>query len=371
MKKLLYLLPLLCVGCTTTENIKPAKLADYPIEHGVAGAFAGIADNRLVVAGGCYFPEGKPWDGGSKFWDDRIYVLDHPDGEWTAVGRLPAALSYGMTLGDGKQLLCFGGEAKGKISKKVYSLQPADNKTEIHPLPPLPHEISKAGKIRFGNRLYLFCGKTASGASRQVWSAPLPYTGDWRREANFPEAGRTSCSVAIAGDKILLFGGRSGNALHEFKVHTDVFEYSPASNTWRQLLSKEEGIAAQYTPIASTPNGPVLFGSGGSKELSLHQRIKNAQKAKQLEAKGDEAGAQELIAANKLLMKHDKGHSGRISRLNLETLEWETLGSLPNDNGAVCCSAVAWNNGWVVVSGELRPGVRSPRVLYIKPNGSN
>lgn len=56
------------------------KLADFPDEHGVAGAFVGTHGGALIVAGGANFPQGVPWhptaDGGRslKAFHDTIWV---------------------------------------------------------------------------------------------------------------------------------------------------------------------------------------------------------------------------------------------------------------------------------------------------------
>lgn len=65
-----------------------SPLPPLPDAHGVAGAFAGVAGGALLVAGGANFPDGPPWQGGTKAWTDRIWVLDRPDGAWREAGRL-------------------------------------------------------------------------------------------------------------------------------------------------------------------------------------------------------------------------------------------------------------------------------------------
>ena len=41
---------------------------------GVAGAFAGISNEVLIVAGGANFPDGAPWKGGAKKYHSSIFV---------------------------------------------------------------------------------------------------------------------------------------------------------------------------------------------------------------------------------------------------------------------------------------------------------
>ncbi|HEV2479040.1 MAG TPA: hypothetical protein VGS79_05230, partial [Puia sp.] len=44
-------------------------------QPGVAGPFAGVSGDALIVAGGSNFPDKKPWEGGRKAYVDEVYVL--------------------------------------------------------------------------------------------------------------------------------------------------------------------------------------------------------------------------------------------------------------------------------------------------------
>src|SRR6187549_1212241 len=74
------------------------KLPPLPEPLGVAAAFAGVSNGALIVAGGANFPDKMPWEGGKKVWNDRIWVLEKPDGQWREAGRLSRPLAYGVSL---------------------------------------------------------------------------------------------------------------------------------------------------------------------------------------------------------------------------------------------------------------------------------
>jgi len=89
MKFALIAVSILCVlSCVMTANVLADDMLDWtelpelPAELGVAGPFAGVSQDALIVAGGANFPNGVPWDGGEKVWYDDIYVLDRTEGEW-------------------------------------------------------------------------------------------------------------------------------------------------------------------------------------------------------------------------------------------------------------------------------------------------
>jgi hypothetical protein len=68
--------------------------------------------------------------------------------------------------------------------------------------------------------------------------------------------------------------------------------------------------------------------------------------------------------AEKVLVLKDKhpGFSRRIYAYSTTEDRWRKAGKAPA--GHVTTAAVPYRNGFVIPSGEVRPGVRSPRVLY-------
>ena len=80
------------------ELLQWSELPSLPSELGVAGPFAGISGNSLIVAGGANFAE-PVWEN-QKEWHDKIYVLEkEEDGyTWHAAGKLPRSIGYGLSL---------------------------------------------------------------------------------------------------------------------------------------------------------------------------------------------------------------------------------------------------------------------------------
>ena len=94
---------------TELPALPPAAGKD--VQPGVAGPFAGIHNDALIVAGGANFPDALPWRGGKKVWHDDIFVLQRTaDGHaWRTGFKLPRPLGYGAALGTDEGLLCIGG----------------------------------------------------------------------------------------------------------------------------------------------------------------------------------------------------------------------------------------------------------------------
>src|SRR5262245_15050680 len=86
-----------------------AKLPPIPDREGFAWPFAGVSGGALLVAAGANFPDKRPWEGGTKVWYDKAFLLEKPDGAWREVGRLRAPIGYGVSLATRDGILCLGG----------------------------------------------------------------------------------------------------------------------------------------------------------------------------------------------------------------------------------------------------------------------
>ena len=98
---LLFLALLFQQSAKADSPLEWSNLKPLPDEHGYAGAFAGVSNGALIVAGGANFPDGFPWEGGAKAWHDSIFVLEKPDGEWKKLDQvLPYPVAYGVSVGE-------------------------------------------------------------------------------------------------------------------------------------------------------------------------------------------------------------------------------------------------------------------------------
>lgn len=50
--------------------------AGMPENVGLAGAYSGIVEGKLLVLGGANFPDKYPWEGGTKTWWSTLYSYD-------------------------------------------------------------------------------------------------------------------------------------------------------------------------------------------------------------------------------------------------------------------------------------------------------
>ena len=107
---------------TALPALPPA--AGQTVQPGLAGAFAGVHNDAMIVAGGANFPAGWPRDAEGritpKLYQRNIYVLEKTGAEggysWRlAEAKLEHGYSYGVSIPTADGLICIGGEWKGPL----------------------------------------------------------------------------------------------------------------------------------------------------------------------------------------------------------------------------------------------------------------
>ena len=101
--------------------------AGQATQPGVAGPFAGVHGDVLIVAGGANFPEKMPWEGGAKIWWDDIWVLEKPTSgpaRWVTdkTFKLPRRLGYGISVSTVDGVICAGGHDVDRCYADVFVL---------------------------------------------------------------------------------------------------------------------------------------------------------------------------------------------------------------------------------------------------------
>ncbi len=322
-------------------------LPTLPEPLGVAGAFAGVVDGALVVAGGAHFPV-SPFEGGTKVWVDRIWVLEPGADEWTDGGRLPQPLAYGASITIDQGVLLIGGSDSERHHPNVMLLRRQGGVINISQLPPLPLPLANHGAALLGDTIYVVGGQTAPDALEAlntVWAAKLgdllnPVTLPiWLPVDPPPGPGRILPVVAAQEGSLYIFSGaelladESGAPTRRFL--SDGYRFTPGQG-W-------SAVSGPPSPIVAAPAiawGPQHIATFGGDDGSLFFR-------------------QQELGAN------HPGFPKRTLTYHTVTDRWADFGEPPFSQ--LTTTAVAWQGGVVIPSGEDRPGHRTPAVWMGAP----
>ncbi|MGB7068887.1 MAG: hypothetical protein WBD22_05285 [Pyrinomonadaceae bacterium] len=325
-----------------TVDLTWSKLPPLPDNHGFAGAFAGVSNGALIVAGGANFPEKPPWEGGKKIWTDKIFVLERPGSEWKSGFTLPFPNGYGVSVTTDRGLLCIGGADADKHYADVFLLEWVKGKIKRTPLPSLPKPLAYASGARVGNTIYIAGGTetpTSTVALKGFWSLDLAQrNARWKELEPWPGPGRLLSVSGSHGRGFYVFSGASlssdttGKPLRTYLK--DAYRFLPETG-WQKLADLPHSVTAAPTPAASVKGSRLIIIGGDD---------------------GTKAGFQPI--------ERHPGFARRILSYEIRTDTWADAGTTPATH--VTTSSVRWHGGFVIPSGEIRPGVRSPEVWFVR-----
>ena len=351
------------VACHT-ETMKVTELKAIPdaaYAKGVSAPFCGVVGDALVVAGGANFPDKSLLEGGAKRVYADIWALS--SGEWVHAGVLPDSTAYGATFAVDGALVLAGGNVCGVTTDKVYELTLKDGAAVLRALPPLPEPMEQCGWTRDGDRLYLVGGVGTTG----VYACTIgEYV--WTRLADLPEPLVQPVAFASGGD-LYVWGGFNPETLD---VSDDgiCLQISPLASLGRNdndsvISSGAEGVVEKslWCEAPGIPDGGTFVGATGATlpdgRLAVVGGVNRAIFARALHNTPEDRIP--------YLSKEPAEYQFRqaVYAFDPASGAWTELVSDPACALAGPGVAVRPAGGLYVAGGELKPGVRSPKIFSL------
>ncbi len=328
---------------------------------GYAGMAATKAQNGFLICGGANFPEGLPWDGGKKTFTDAIFFWDGSSHAPKVLSiKLPQASGYFGYIGKDNDLYIAGGETSTGPTKKAYKI----SQSEISTLPDLPIAVTSPMLTIHQGVLYLMGGDEATKTSNHTFALDLQYLDKgWKALADLPFA-TANAAVFSIGNHIYLAGGRSRNSSGISSLLTEVYQFDIRKNIWtKETQISIDGKVSPFTAAAySNYKNRYLIFAGGDDGQVFHQ-IETLIKKKN-EAKS-EVEAQNFNKEKNYLVQHHQGFNSKVLVYDTQKKHWLTSQLMPFVAQVTTASVLDGDNMYIF-SGEIRPGVRSPRILKAK-----
>lgn len=302
---------------------------------GVAGAFGGIVNGNLLIAGGANFPDGFPWTGAEKVWHTTLYAYNFASGEWSVLPDfLPEPLGYGVsvTLPEGVMLIGGNNASGGSTAVRLLTEEGGVPVLRADSLPQLPFPLSNSAGAMAGNKIYLAGGIRSDRGERSshtFLTLDLDRMDEgWRELPAWPGPELGFSVAAAAGGKFYLFGGRDFGPDKDTVVNTAGYVYDPVSGEWTQLDGEFPVMAA----TAVTIDDDIWFFGGVEKILPTDP---------------DHPGFSHTL-------RHYTPSTGELAEVcesPFPLAVTTTAVPLPEERSVI------------ITSGEVRPGVRTPLVL--------
>lgn len=324
-------------------NLAWQKLPPLPDPVGVAGPFAGASGGALIVAGGANFPDKMPWEGGRKVWYDVAYVLDRTNGQWSGAYKLPRRLGYGVSVTTPEGVLCIGGSDEKQHYREVFLLRWHAGALESRALAPLPRPLANSCGALVGKTVYVAGGTEtpdSANAMRNFWALDISRTNAvWRELESWPGPARMLSIAASLGGSFYVAGGTglapdaAGKPVRTYLK--DAYRFTPGKG-WARVVDMPNPVVAPPTP-APVVNGTQFLVVGGDDGSLANFEPKS---------------------------KHP-GFPKRVLSYDAARDAWTVVGEAPAARATL--PTAAWQDLFVIPSGEARPGVRSPEVWALRP----
>lgn len=340
---------------------EPAGIPPVPDPLGVAGAFIGLHNGALILAGGSTFDR-PAWENGHALHRNDIHVLledaapggDKSRFQWVAGGQLPSPLAQGATAATPLGLVCLGGTDGEKCTNQVLLLRwdAAHNTVRIERrLPDLPlacQKLSAAAIVgKYETTIYVAGGLAEEGRLLNAFHClTLPHDIQilevgklqWQTLPSLPGPPRFGAAFVSQRDgssaNLYLCGGKSQ---HDYL--TDAYCYSPDRGKW-SAISKLPRPALLAPAIAIGQSHVFLFSGSDGHDVERWQELR-----------------EEYHFTREVLAYHTI------------TDTWTSAGEMPT--GVAATTAVKWNGGVAIPGGELRPTVRTRDVQFARIKTTN
>ncbi len=337
------------------------------IQPGLAGAFTGIHDGMLIVAGGANFPEGPAWDGGQKAYHKQTYLFDIQSNKWIGnnLFLLDSPIAYGLSVSTDEGLLCLGGERYGESTDEAFLLKWNKETHELlkETLPSLPQPLANLSGDILGRTIYIAGTNLETGKKifarlniddlANGWQELQPWPGSPRTHAVglVQNNGETNC--------FYLFKGRyKAEEVDTTTFLSDSWVYNPRKGEWASIksVSDSDFPSAAGTGVTIGANHILLIGGDGG---PIFNRIE------QLNARLNRDSSSSFVSLQRdSLMKFHPGFSSTIWSFHTITQTWTKLGDIP-DTPPVTAQAVKWNNQLILASGEISPCIRTDAIQVL------
>ncbi|MCF7973233.1 MAG: sodium/solute symporter [Phycisphaerae bacterium] len=237
---------------------------------------------------------------------------------------------------------------------------------------------------RVGDHVYVAGGHDGQAETRIFWRLDLSKKETWEALNPWPGPQRSHLVAGAqhdgAAECLYIFSGRYHDSETGWQCLTDSYKYDPQAGTWTKVadvgtnVSDHQPVCVMAAPgIKVGANHIAVFG-GAPGDLLVEVEQTLPREIETLRAAGRQQEADVLQSKRWDLYTRHPGFSRDILVYHTITDTWTALGTFPESEvrglpvgSQVTTNAVSWGGDLVIPSGEVRPGVRTPKIWMASP----
>ncbi len=256
-------------------------------------------------------------------------------------------MGYGLSISTPEGIFCVGGADGRKHYDQAFLLNWKDEKLHFIKLPSIPVPIAYAAGALLNGKIYLAGGTntpTDTSAQNRFWAFDLQ-SHKWEELTSWPGAGRLLSVAGVQDGNFFLFSGvslakKSDNSGITRTYLRESWAFNPATKSWKRLKDLPHPVAAAPSPAYSAGQSHLVI-VGGDDGANAHRVLE-------------------------IKEKHP-GFRREILTYHTITDTWAEMGTITDSPTAVTTPLVIWNEQLIVPSGEISPGIRSPKIRAASP----
>ena len=347
------------------QNIDWSVSARLPSENqeainhiGLAGPISGIINDKLIIAGGANFPNGFPWDGGSKYYQKELYIYTIKSNSEIVFDKMQTfqdSLAYAGNFSDNKVIYSVGGERKGDPVVDAYIYEIVNSELSRRSIANLPIALTNGSLLKSGDILYFIGGENAKIVSDKIYYLDLSNGSAWKELLTLPYPISNTVAVIDDNGNILIAGGRKKNINTTSDIYDDLLQVNLKDKNVQKIASLPYPVAAGGGIYA---DGSFIL-IGGDDANTFHKVEKLIGQINQSE---EGETKQRLIEQKNEIQRNHPGFRKDVWSFNLKTKKWTKLNSISGDS-PVTTTFLKKDNMIIVPSGEVKAGVRTDQIL--------
>ena len=327
-------------------NFNPLTPLEVSAGQGVSAPFAGVVGDKIVVVGGCNFPDTPAAEGGVKQFYGNVYTFEGE--KWKLQTLTVPSIAYGVSVQVPEGLVCIGGAGAEGATSAVYLLTETDGVLQATPLPALPEAKSEAAGAYDGTYIYVAGGETNSAyrlkyPGGDIWETLAPLPGRVRKQP----AGVVQ-SAALTKNFYLFGGFAPATESDTAYVHSDGLYYDAKTNTWCPTAPVViEGKECAIVGASAVSSGISHVAVLGGVNKDVFTRALNHPEEGYLTHPAD------WYQFNQEIYLYHTITDAWVSEAKSEKLARAGAAFVP------------FNGDWYIIGGETKPGIRSAEVTAV------
>lgn len=330
-------------------------------DSGVAAPIAGITNERLLIGGGANFPRKPPWEGGEKYYHRNVYLYRKDGGALTLTDTLflSVPLAYAASVTTAQGIAVIGGENRQGKTARCFLLayDTAERVLKTTVLPDFPFVVANAAAAAVGTRIFVCGGEMADGVSDVLYQLDLAQAEPrWQSVDTLPYPISHTSLLSDGADILYVVGGRRQHPDRPSTIYNQLWAYQISTQQWRRLEDAPVPMAAG-TALLLPDNAIWVFSTDEGKTFTRVEGLIH-----QINAAKSVSEKQALQAQKVQVLSQHPGFGKAVWRYDIARHKWEQKEDMPV-SGAVTTSAIQWGDALYIPGGEIRAGVRTPRII--------